>query len=301
MSSLAALLLALAGLVTMRETAISAGPYLRLGDVAEVQGDPLWEDILLGAAPEAGTEAVVTREEVKARLAWLGVGAEVAGSERTMVTRGEAPPRPGAGLRAEVDRLLRMASDEPGVTWALGGAALDTPPGWPSRDVPEVVSVRAAGSGEAEVVLRNRESGEEARFRIRPLRLRRAVVAARVLKASQRVAEGDAAMREMPADQVPLGAFDHPADCVGRLVQRPVAEGAVLSQALLVGPKAVSRGQVCRLAVRSGNVTASCPAKALAEGRVGQEIPFEIADTKVVVTATVVSEGAAEARLGGGR
>ena len=67
---------ALAGNITLRPEAEVAGPYVRLGEVAEVSGDPLWKEIFLGPAPEPGGRGRLRRQDVQTRLAFLGIPAK---------------------------------------------------------------------------------------------------------------------------------------------------------------------------------------------------------------------------------
>ena len=102
---------AFAATLVLRETVETSGPYVRLGELAEIQGgDPLWADIFLGPAPLPGESRRITREALRARLAYLGVAAELLGADGVDVKLGRGP---GAPLADEILRRLRVSGLAP--------------------------------------------------------------------------------------------------------------------------------------------------------------------------------------------
>ena len=275
--------------VSQRPEASASGPYVRLGEVAEV--GPAWRDILLGEAPAEDAVRILTRGELASRLAYLGMGAELGGSEETRVRRG-APAAPSLEetLCAEIDRRLR----ERGRTLAGGEWSLPSP--WESAEVLEV-----SLEGESALLhLRGRlpEGGlEEFRLKVSTVRVRTAVVALRALKPGQTAVAGDLGLRELPESVLPEGAVTDLPCCLGRKVLRPVPADGVLTFPALALPRLVARGSTCVLEECRGAVRVRCQGRALADGRVGELIQFEVADSGKRVRARVRAAGEAELRL----
>jgi flagella basal body P-ring formation protein FlgA len=289
------------GSVILKPKAEVAGPYVRLGEVAEVSGDPAWEEIFLGAAPAAGETARMSRQEVQRRMDYLGLGVQVEGAEEAELRL--APPaserqRLLEDLRAELARRLDALAAEGGSLWRLAPGELALPAAWRRAEVLALGSVRPEG-GEVEASLRGSADGrtEEASLVVSVLRVRRVAVAARGLRANQILTSEDVALRELPATQIPLGAMDRVDACVGSLLLRPVAAEGILLASALVAPRLVSRGSLCVLSERAGKVRVRCQGKALADGRLDEWVPFEIVDSRKTVRARVRAVGEAELRL----
>lgn len=288
-----------AGSVTLRPEAETAGPYVRLGEVAEIQGDPVWSDIFLGPAPAAGEPGRVTRAEVARRLAYLGVPAEVGGAEATVLRL--ASPSAAAGrmardVREEVARRLEAMPAGDGAHWRLSGVLPPLPTGWEAAEV-ESVSVPGPQGGEVEVALAGRLPGgrrEGTTLTATVFKARRVVVAVRPLRSNQVLVEGDVAERELPVAKVPAGALESAREGLGSLVLRPVEAEGILVAAALAAPRLVTRGSVCVLSEPSGRVRVRCQGKALADGARGELVAFEIMDSRKTVRARVRAAGEAD-------
>ena len=288
--------------VVLNPRAEVAGPYVRLGEVAEVSGDPAWQDILLGPAPAAGETARMSRREIQLRLDHLALSVRVEGAEEAELRL--APPAPERqrllkDLRAELARRLEALPAEAGSLWRLAPGELALPAAWRKAEVLALGSVRPEG-GEVEASLRGSGSdgrGEEVSLAVAVLKVRPVAVALRGLRANQVVTSQDVALRELPADRIPLGAMARVDACVGSLALRPVAAEGILVASALVAPRLVSRGSLCVLSERAGKVRVRCQGKALADGRLDEWVPFEIVDSRKTVRARVRAVGEAELRL----
>lgn len=275
-----------AGTVELRAEAEASGPYLMLGEAAVLDGDPFWADAFLAPAPEEGQVLELTREAVQARLDFLGIPAKVTGAARASVRRSagaQVLERLRAEVAAEAARLL-------GRGWALAELP-GLPPGWVSAEVLE-----ATREG-AEARLTVRGNGDEIRLRVPLQKVRRVAVAARDLKPSQRIGPGDLSWRDLPESSLPPGAVDDPCRCASSQLTRAVPAGGILVAAALSSPKLVARGQACVLSEASGPVRLRCQARALADGRLDDVVPFQIVDSGKTVPARVRGEGEAELRL----
>ncbi len=275
---------------------------MHLGEVAEVSGDPAWQDIFLGPAPAAGETARMTRQAVQRRLDYLALDVRVAGAEEAELRL--APPASERqqllkDLRVELARRLEALPAEGGSLWRLAPGDPVLPAAWRTAEVLALGPIRPEG-GEVEAVLRGGVAdgrAEEASVTVAVLRARKVAVALRVLRANQVVTSQDVALRELPVSQIPLGALARLDACVGSLVLRPVAAQGILVTSALVTPRLVSRGSLCVLSERAGKVRVRCQGRALADGRLDEWIPFEIVDSRKTVRARVSAVGEAELRL----
>ncbi len=274
---------ALAASVVLRERVETSGPYVRLGEVAEIQGgDPLWADIFLGPAPAAGESRCITREAVRARLAYLGVAAELQGASGVEVRLGRGPEAP---VMDEIVRRLRTSGLAP-----EGEMKLPESPA-------EVLEVLPAGWGEARVRLKEKDSGREILLTVKVQRLRKAVVILQAMKMGRALEAADLGIQELPERSLPRVYFHDTSECEGRRLLKPVKGGAVLEPGSLQLPRAIARGSLCTLTQSSGGLALRCQAKALSDGKLGEVIPFEITDSRKTVRARVLGDGEAAMEL----
>ncbi len=267
---------AAAATVSLRERAETSGPYVRLGEVAELTGaDPLWADIFLGPAPAAGEARSIRRDAVKDRLAYLGLAARMEGAEEVEVRLGRGPEAP---LADEIIRRLRASGLVPSGELKLPETPL------------EVVEVRDGAWGEALVRLKEKESGHERLLTVKIQRLRKAVVVLQPLRMGRVLDTGDLGVQELPERSLPAVTFRDPSECLGRRMIKPVKAGSVLEPSDLQLPRAVARGSLCTLTAKSGGLKVTCQASALRDGKLGELIPFEIKDSGKRLMARVLGD-----------
>ncbi len=100
-------------LVVLRDSAAVPGPFVRLGDVAQLPNDPFRlrryaSDLLLGFAPERGSMREIDSREVAARLRQAGIGERrflIKGAARTSVLPAEPVAERAAAARSTAPAL----------------------------------------------------------------------------------------------------------------------------------------------------------------------------------------------------
>jgi flagellar basal body P-ring formation protein FlgA len=115
-----------------------------------------------------------------------------------------------------------------------------------------------------------------------------ALIAGTVLKAS------DLRVEEHDIPDLPLGYLDDPAIAVGLTAGRPIAGGAFLTNQLLVGAKAVQRGQIVTLIADSGGIAVRMEGKALSDGLLNQRVRVQNLSSGKIVEGVARSEQTVE-------
>jgi flagellar basal body P-ring formation protein FlgA len=115
-----------------------------------------------------------------------------------------------------------------------------------------------------------------------------ALIAGTVLKAS------DLRVEEHDIPDLPLGYLDDPAIAVGLTASRPIAGGAFLTNQLLVGAKAVQRGQIVTLIADSGGIAVRMQGKALSDGLMNQRVKVQNLSSGKIVEGVARSEQTVE-------
>jgi flagella basal body P-ring formation protein FlgA len=75
--------------------------------------------------------------------------------------------------------------------------------------------------------------------------------------------------------ELPPGYLDDPAIAVGLTAARGISTGAILTNQILLGTKAVQRGQMVTLIARVGGMSVRMAGRALSDGFVNQRVKVE--------------------------
>jgi len=97
--------------------------------------------------------------------------------------------------------------------------------------------------------------------------------------------------------QLPPGYLDDPAIAVGLTAARPIAEGTVLTNQLLLGTPAVRRGQTVTLVADAGGISVRMSGRALADGFVNQRVKVENLSSGKIVEGVARSDQTVEILL----
>jgi flagella basal body P-ring formation protein FlgA len=120
------------------------------------------------------------------------------------------------------------------------------------------------------------------------------VVAAHALVAGAVLTAQDVAVEQRDLGGSPPGYFDDPAGVVGLTAARPIAGGAVLTNQLLLGNKAVQRGQTVTLIADGGGMSVHMAGRALSDGMINQRIRVENLSSGKVVEGIIRSQQVVE-------
>lgn len=181
------------------------------------------------------------------------------------------------GLSAEVevdrpDSRLRLAP-------CSGGLQPFQPPSFTTGGR-TTVGVRCAGAEPWVVYL-------PARVTVR----QRVIVAARTLSRRARLTRGDGEYREIDVAGLRHGFLDDLDDLEGQEIVRTVAAGVPITPDMIRAPHVVRRGQAVTLLAGSARVEVQAPARAMADGAVGEAITVKNLATRKEVQGVVLGEG----------
>ncbi len=101
------------------------------------------------------------------------------------------------------------------------------------------------------------------------------VVAAHAIVAGTVLTGHDLALASRDLTGLPPGYLDSPAIAIGLTAARPVAQGEILTNQMLLGNKAVTRGQTVTLVAKTGGISVRMAGRALADGFVNQRVRVE--------------------------
>ena len=257
--------------------------------------------VALGRAPQAGEKIVVDRRTILSRLAASGIPAarvDFTGTEQVAVTRNEKTIDP--------DRLVQAAEGflqktRPGPKDSLYRLA-DTPKALVVLDVRDGLELRPRlakdaphpGTVKVEVAV-VAPDGEEVGAREMVFQLaypRKVMVATRDIPADGTITAENAKVQIVPSLQP---SSEESAVPFGAAVASAVREGAAITPSMLkqAGPRplAVRRNQNLVMRIQTARFTLSTVVVALQDGRAGDLIKVQNADSRRIVTAKVATDG----------
>lgn len=122
-------------------------------------------------------------------------------------------------------------------------------------------------------------------------------LAAHALVAGTVLAARDIHIEERDLTRLPPGYLDDPSIAVGLTAARPIAEGTVLTNQLLLGTPAVHRGQTVTLVADAGGISVHMSGRALGDGFVNQRIKVENLSSGKIVEGVARSDQTVEILL----
>jgi flagella basal body P-ring formation protein FlgA len=119
-------------------------------------------------------------------------------------------------------------------------------------------------------------------------------IAAHAIVAGSVMTANDLRTEQRDISSLPPGYMDDPAVTVGLTASRPIASGAVITNQLLLGAKAVERGQTVTLVADAGGMSVSMQGRALSDGLVNQRVKVENLSSGKVVEGIARSQQVVE-------
>ena len=108
-------------------------------------------------------------------------------------------------------------------------------------------------------------------------------IAARAIVTGSVLTDKDVRVEERDIPELPPGYLDDPTVAIGLTAARPISSGAVITNQILVGAKAVQRGQTVTLVADSGAMSIRMEGRALSDALVNQRVKVEnLSSGKVV-------------------
>lgn len=121
-----------------------------------------------------------------------------------------------------------------------------------------------------------------------------ALVAARPLNRGDRITQAMVATERVKVNAVRQGAITRAENLVGLEMKRPVRAGTPFTPHLVTSPDAVARGDHVMITARSKAFAVQTRGKALADGRIGEQVLVENLSSSRTLRARVVAPGKVE-------
>ena len=119
-------------------------------------------------------------------------------------------------------------------------------------------------------------------------------IAAHAIVAGSVLTAADLRTEQRDISGLPPGYMDDPAVTVGLTAGRPISSGAVITNQLLLGTKAVERGQTVTLVADAGGMSVSMQGRALSDGLINQRVKVENLSSGKVVEGIARSQQVVE-------
>jgi flagella basal body P-ring formation protein FlgA len=119
-------------------------------------------------------------------------------------------------------------------------------------------------------------------------------VAAHSIVAGTVLTAQDLRTEQRDLSELPPGYMDDLAVTVGLTAARPIASGAVITNQLLVGAKAVQRGQTVTLVADAGGMSVTMQGRVLSDGLINQRVKVENLSSGKVVEGIARSQQVVE-------
>jgi flagellar basal body P-ring formation protein FlgA len=119
-------------------------------------------------------------------------------------------------------------------------------------------------------------------------------IAAHAIVAGSVLTKDDIRTEQRDISELPPGYMDDPAVTVGLTASRPISSGAVVTNQLLLGAKAVQRGQTVTLVADAGGMSVTMQGRALSDGLINQRVKVENLSSGKVVEGIARSQQVVE-------
>lgn len=119
-------------------------------------------------------------------------------------------------------------------------------------------------------------------------------LAARSIVPGTVLTQADLRVEQRDVPGLPPGYLDDPSVAVGLTASRPISSGAVITNQLLIGSKAVQRGQTVTLVADAGGMSVRMQGRALSDGLINQRVKVENLSSGKVVEGVARSQQVVE-------
>jgi flagella basal body P-ring formation protein FlgA len=119
-------------------------------------------------------------------------------------------------------------------------------------------------------------------------------IAARAIVTGSVLTDKDVRIEQRDIPELPTGYLDDPTVAIGLTAARPISSGAVITNQLLLGAKAVQRGQTVTLLADSGAMSIRMEGKALGDALINQRVKVENLSSGKVVEGVARSQQVVE-------
>lgn len=288
--------------IRLLDRAMVAGPNITLGDVAEVTcGVKTLSDrlrkVILGKAAPTGQKVSITQAAIKIALNREGYSLEgfhLEGVDLTVVLTETQEVTPAQLLEAAQSFILsQVGEDKKNTEIKLLGplkSLIVSSGHLEIRYRPALI-----GKYEGVQILTAELSVNGREIRVVPVRLdtrifHSVVQTSKDVKKGEKFTADNATLGRFPTSRLLRGSLQHLDDVLGRTAAFDLKAGTPIRFSEINDPPVIRRGTVVQAFVESGNVEIVVHARAVEDGKAGEEIHVENTDSHKVLRAKVLDE-----------
>lgn len=289
-------------IIRLVDNATVVGPDISIGEVSDLIGpgngnlERVRRLVVSKAAP-AGDTATVTQQYIKICLRREGFSLtdfafEGADSSKVLTQSQDFQP---SSLLPEIKKfVLRQIQEEPeNVSVKLSGQ--DKNVVLPAGEVKPNFRPVFSGKYEGQVLLTTELEVNQRLEKVLPLRINIEIFHS-VVVTTRRVEKGDkfstenVALIRTPTSKILPGSLSQLNYATGRTAAAPLVPGTVLRIADIYDPPVITHGKIVQAIVRYGNVELMVDARAIEDGKAGDDIRVENTDSHKVLKGKVLDE-----------
>lgn len=290
--------------VVLSETARITGEVIRLGAVAEIQGDDpelaaRLASLELGPAPAPGAGFSLSAATIRTRFKQAGIDLD-----RVRLTGAAMASIERESVLIPKDRIAELAAEHLRKLFAGTGEVIDfqrivpasearIPDGPPVRHEVETPDAARFMASPMVTVVFYAPGGDMVRVPVtaRVSRSGDVVVAARPLARLEPLTASSVKLLRVDLGAVPSEAYVRLEEVAGLRAKRAIAAGTVLTPALLDSPPLVRRGEMVKLVAGNESFQITAMGEARRDGRKGEQIPVLNLSSRREVFGRVVEPG----------
>jgi flagella basal body P-ring formation protein FlgA len=289
-----------AGSIILHEEAFVRGPQIKLGDIAELEGDDMaaLADVEVMPAPLPGVSKQINASLITARLRTAGVDLadlEVKGATAVRTTT----------MALDITRDMIEMSLREYITsvmpWEVENAQIEVTPPTMDYVVPDGIlevaweaspTYNFLGSGAFRgTVLVDGTPQKQLTCRASVEAFGDIVIAAHDIPRGRLVSAADLIVEKRALSSLKSGHFRDPAEVVGNVTRSTVFPGTVITRRHVTPPTVVKRNQIVQVELASGGLYIQTQARAMQDGAAGDTIPLSNVDTKEMYYGTIRKDG----------
>jgi flagella basal body P-ring formation protein FlgA len=281
--------------IAVKSESTVRGPWLTLGDIANVSGDSpervkQLKELKLGDVPSPGTTVFMTPVSLEPKL--VATHADFSNISWSVPDNFKittlSQPVGGRQIAEQAQRYLTQASM--GATLALTDIPADIQAPLGKLELtPEIVgAIRYNGPTTVNVTVRaDGQNFVKVPVQFDVKRYLDVVVAAANLNAGEILSEQALRLERVDAGRLPAGYLTELSKAVGLQIRYAVAPGGILYEKALSRPILVRSGENIRLMARIGELEISAAGIALSQGAAGDLIRVQNSTTRKILTGRV--------------
>ncbi len=290
--------------VTIRlvDQATVAGPNIVLGDIAVLDGedkvevDRLDRMVVERAAP-MGQKVSVAQTAIKIALSREGYSpneVQLVGAESSLVLTQTQEVTPGQLLVAAQSFILSQTGEDPrNLKIKLLGPLKNLV--IPTGNLGIHYRPALVGQYEGVQILTAELTVDGRSIRLVPVRLDAQILHA-VVQTTRAISKGDkftvdnVSLGTLPTSQILKGTLQHLDDVLGRSAAFDLKSGTPVRFSEINDPPVIRHGSIVQAFVETGNIEIVVHARAVADGKAGEEILVENTDSHKILKAKVLDE-----------